>query len=60
MLPVAAIANLDGSEPEWDGAPGIRPLSDVLTIGDPTDDYPLLTTSTPKNPTAHNSPATAT
>jgi len=38
MLPVAAIANIDGSEPEWDGYAGIRPASDVLTIGDPTDE----------------------
>jgi len=34
MLPVAAIANLDGSEPEWEGYAGIRPMSDILTIGD--------------------------
>ncbi|MCL2445312.1 MAG: hypothetical protein FWD06_00885 [Oscillospiraceae bacterium] len=38
MLPVAAIANLDGSDPEWDGYEGIRPMSDVLTIGEPTDE----------------------
>jgi|GEM_PF-1014998 len=38
MLPVAAIANIDGSEPEWDGYAGIRPMSDIITIGDPTDE----------------------
>jgi len=32
MLPVAAIANIDGSEPEWDGYAGIRPMSDELVI----------------------------
>ncbi|MCL2445311.1 MAG: hypothetical protein FWD06_00880 [Oscillospiraceae bacterium] len=34
MLPVAAIANLDGSDPEWDGYASIRPASDILIIGD--------------------------
>ncbi|MCL2194518.1 MAG: hypothetical protein FWB76_01005 [Oscillospiraceae bacterium] len=34
VLPAAAIANIDGSEPEWDGYAGIRPMSDVLVVGD--------------------------
>ena len=29
-LPAAAIINLDGSEPEWTGDPGIRPLTETL------------------------------
>jgi len=34
MLPAAAIINIDGSDPDWDGYAGIRPASDVLVIGD--------------------------
>jgi len=30
ILPAAAIAHLDGTEPEWDGDPGIRPLSETI------------------------------
>ena len=30
LLPAAAIINLDGTEPEWDGDPGIRPA--IATI----------------------------
>jgi len=30
VLPASAIAHLDGSEPEWDGDPGIRPLMETL------------------------------
>ncbi|MCL2531997.1 MAG: hypothetical protein FWE40_07565 [Oscillospiraceae bacterium] len=42
MLPVAAIINVDGSDPEWDGYAGIRPaMDDILVIGEPTDDSPL-------------------
>ena len=48
LLPAAAIINLDGTEPEWDGDPGIRPAMEtidgeadaVLFIGDPTDELP--------------------
>ena len=51
ILPASAIAQLDGSEPDWDGDPGIRPAmiaidgadadSDfVLCIGEPTDELP--------------------
>ena len=29
-MPAAAIANLDGTEPEWDGDPRIRPLSETI------------------------------
>jgi len=30
MLPAAAIINLDGTEPEWDGDPGIRPAMETI------------------------------
>ena len=30
-MPALAIINLDGTEPEWDGDPLIRPLSDTIT-----------------------------
>jgi len=30
ILPAAAIAHLDGSEPDWDGDPGIRPAMETL------------------------------
>lgn len=38
MLPVAAIANIDGSEPEWTGYAGIRPMNELLTIDDMDSD----------------------
>jgi len=37
VLPAAAIINVDGSEPEWTGAPGIRPADDVLELDEPFD-----------------------
>jgi len=30
VLPASAIINLDGTEPEWTGDPGIRPLMETL------------------------------
>ena len=30
VLPASAIINLDGSEPEWDGDPGIRPAMETI------------------------------
>jgi len=38
-LPTAAIANLDGSEPVFDGDAGIMPLADTVeVVGEPTDE----------------------
>ena len=39
-LPAAAIINLDGTEPDWDGDPLIRPLSDTIN---PNPAMPVIT-----------------
>ena len=36
-LPVSAIAHLDGSEPDWDGDPGIRPASATIDGFEPIE-----------------------
>jgi len=37
-MPAAAIINLDGTEPDWDGDPRIRPLSGEIDPGE-NDDF---------------------
>ncbi|MCL2194519.1 MAG: hypothetical protein FWB76_01010 [Oscillospiraceae bacterium] len=37
MLPAAAIINTDGTDPDWDGYEGIRPMSDVVVLNDAED-----------------------